>query len=63
MKQTAKKALNNLKVQFEENPLLVIGVATGVLVTLAKVTETATSARNASTWKKEVKRRERNSNN
>jgi hypothetical protein len=61
MKNTARKAFDNIKHQFEENPLLVIGVATGALLALAKVAETATDARNSKTWKKEVARRERNS--
>lgn len=60
MKKTAQRAMTNLKHQFEENPLLVIGVATGALLALAKVAETATDARNSKTWKKEVARRERN---
>lgn len=60
MKKTAQRAMTTLKHQFEENPLLVIGVATGALLALAKVAETATDARNSKTWKKEVARRERN---
>lgn len=53
-----KKAMHNLKIQFEENPVLVVGVATAALTVVTKMVEAGVKANNSSSWKREVKRRE-----
>lgn len=54
-----KKAWNNFKVQFEENPVAAAVVVASVATVLVKVVEAGVSANNSRTWKKEVNRRER----
>jgi hypothetical protein len=55
------KAKAKIRQAWEENPLLVIGVAAGAATAAAKVLDSVTSANNARTWRKEVDRRDRNS--
>ena len=56
-----RKAADRLKAQFEENPVLVIGVLSGAVLATAKLIDAGVNARNSSTWKQEVARRERKS--
>lgn len=50
-----------LKEQVEDNPLLAAGAAAALLTGVSKLLNANTARTNARTWKKEVKRRERNS--
>jgi len=54
-----EKFLDNLKRQAEENPVLALGVAAGVLTALAKLIDSGADARNSRAWAKEVQRRAR----
>lgn len=51
----------NLKHQVEENPLLAAGIGAGLLTGAAKLLNAVSASRNSKTWKREVKRREKNS--
>lgn len=53
-----KKSLNSLKTQFEENPTLVIGVASGAVLATAKLITAVSETRNNKTWRQEVQRRQ-----
>lgn len=48
-----------LKQQIEENPLVAAGIAIGLLNGVAKVMDANTNRKSASTWNREVARRER----
>lgn len=48
-----------LKEQAEDNPVLVAGVAAGLLGAFAKLLDANTNRQNAKTWRREVKRREK----
>jgi hypothetical protein len=49
----------NLKKQVEEQPLLAAGIAVMALSGLTKLLNANTARRNSSTWRREVKRREK----
>lgn len=51
-------AIDKLKDLWNENPLLVIGVAAGATTAVAKLIDAVTKAGNSRVWKREVKRRE-----
>jgi hypothetical protein len=50
-----------LKEQVEREPLLAAGIGVMALTGLAKILNANTARQNAKTWKREVKRREKNS--
>lgn len=50
-----------LKEQVEDQPLLAAGILVGLLTGASKLLNANTARSNAKTWKREVKRRERNS--
>ena len=47
----------NLKYQFEENPLAAIAILTAAATVLLKLTQATTEYNNSKTWKQEVERR------
>lgn len=49
--------LNNLKTQAEENPVLALGVAAGLITSISKLIDSGATAANSRAWKKEVARR------
>jgi hypothetical protein len=49
--------LNNLQRQAEENPVLALAVAAGVITSITKLVEAGTNSRNAKAWTREVQRR------
>lgn len=49
--------LNNLKIQAEDNPVLAMGVAAGLIGAISKLVDATTNAKNARAWKQEVARR------
>lgn len=49
--------LENLKTQAEDNPVVALGVAAGVITTITQLLNAAASTKNSRTWKKEVNRR------
>lgn len=51
------KFINNLKTQAEDNPVLAMGVAAGLITAISKLVDAGTNARNARAWKQEVARR------
>lgn len=51
----------NLKKQIEEQPLIAAGIGAGLLSGAAKLINAGVGARNSKTWRREVKRREKNS--
>jgi hypothetical protein len=53
-----EKFINNLIAQAEENPVLALGVAAGLIGAVSKLLDANTSARNSKTWKREELRRE-----
>lgn len=57
-----EKFLENLKAQAEDNPVLAMGVAAGLLTAFSKFMEANTNARNAKTWRREEIRREMKDN-
>jgi hypoxanthine-guanine phosphoribosyltransferase len=57
-----KKAAQRLKEQFEENPVLVIGVLSAAALAAAKLIDAGNNTRNAQSWARETKRRDRKSN-
>lgn len=50
-----------LKEQVEDQPLIAAGIAVAALSGVTKLMNALTARKNASTWSKEVKRREKNS--
>lgn len=52
-----EKFLENLKRQTEENPVVALGVAAGLLTALSKLMEANTNARNSKSWSRETSRR------
>lgn len=50
-----------LKAQVEENPLVAAGIGAALLSGAAKLLNANTGRKNAKTWRREVKRREKNS--
>lgn len=51
------KFLENLKHQAEDNPVLAMGVAAGLLTAVGKLMEAHTNARNSKAWSLETQRR------
>lgn len=49
--------IENLKHQAEQNPILALGVAAGLITAISKLGNTMTDAKNARAWKLEVARR------
>lgn len=49
--------LENLKRQAEENPVLALGVAAGLITAISKLTDSTANAKNSKAWAKEVDRR------
>lgn len=49
--------LNNLKIQAEDNPVLAMAVAAGLITSVSKLLGTTVDMKNASAWKQEVARR------
>lgn len=50
-----------LKEQVEDNPLLAAAIGAGLLTAVSKLMDSNTKRKNASSWNREVKRRERKS--
>jgi hypothetical protein len=51
----------NLKRQIEDQPLVAAGIGSSILYGGAKLLNALTARKNAKTWSREVKRREKNS--
>ena len=51
------KFINNLKLQAEDNPVLAMGVAAGLITAISKLIDSGSNAKNSRAWKKEVARR------
>jgi len=51
----------NLKKQVEEQPLLAAGIGAALLSGAAKLLNANSARKNSNTWRREVKRREKNS--
>jgi len=49
--------IDNLKRQAEENPVLALGVAAGLITAISKLVDSGATAKNSNAWKKEVARR------
>jgi hypothetical protein len=49
--------LNNLKHQAEENPVLALAVAAGLITAISKLVDASADSRNSRAWVKEVRRR------
>lgn len=49
--------INNLKRQAEENPVLALGVAAGLISAIGKLINANSNARNAKSWDRETMRR------
>lgn len=49
--------LDNLKQQAEENPVLALGVAAGLITSISKLIDSGATLKNSHAWKKEVARR------
>lgn len=52
-----ERFIDNLKHQAEENPVLAMGVAAGLVTATSKLIDALTNAKNANAWKQEVARR------
>lgn len=52
-----KPGLKKIENAWNENPLLVIGVATGAMMAASKLITSMSAVNNSRTWKKEVNRR------
>lgn len=50
-----------LKAQVEENPLVAAGIGAALLSGAAKLLNANSARKNSTTWRREVKRREKNS--
>lgn len=51
------KFIDNLKTQTEENPVLALGVAAGLITAISKLIDATGNQRNSRAWAKEVARR------
>jgi hypothetical protein len=51
----------NLKRQVEDQPLIAAGIAAALLSGAAKLINANSTRKNSNTWRREVKRREKNS--
>jgi|tagenome__1003787_1003787.scaffolds.fasta_scaffold20282736_2 hypothetical protein len=49
--------LENLQHQAEENPVLALGVAAGLITAFSKLMDSRVNAKNSNAWAKEVDRR------
>jgi hypothetical protein len=49
--------LTNLQRQAEENPVLALGVAAGLITAISKLIDSSGNARNSRAWAREVQRR------
>lgn len=49
----------NLQRQAEENPVVALGVAAGLIGAISKLLNASADTRNSKSWKREVKRREK----
>lgn len=49
--------LENLRRQAEENPVIALGVAAGLITSISKLIDSTANAKNSRAWKKEVDRR------
>jgi hypothetical protein len=52
------KFLENLARQAEENPVVAMGVAAGLITAVSKLIDSGATLKNSNAWKKEVKRRQ-----
>lgn len=50
--------IENLKRQAEENPVLALGVAAGLITAIGKLLHASAETKNSKSWRKEVRRRE-----
>ena len=53
-KKSLRKAMTRIQQEFEENPVMVIGAAGGVLMGVAKLIEAISSARSKRAYAKQV---------
>lgn len=51
--------IENLKNQAEENPVLAMGVAAGLITAISQLINSTTNKKNSKAWAKEVDRRDR----
>ncbi|HVI79594.1 MAG TPA: hypothetical protein VM715_15795 [Candidatus Acidoferrum sp.] len=51
------RLLENLQRQAEENPMLALGVAAGLITAISKLIDSSANAKNSKAWAKEVNRR------
>lgn len=49
--------LENLQHQAEENPVLALGVAAGLITAISKLVDSTANAKNSRAWAREVNRR------
>lgn len=49
--------INNLKRQAEENPVLTLAVAAGLITAVSKLMNSSSAVRNSRNWEREVARR------
>lgn len=49
--------VTNLQRQAEENPVLAMGVAAGLITAISKLVDSAANAKNSRAWQQEVARR------
>jgi hypothetical protein len=49
--------VENLKRQAEENPVLAMGVAAGLITAISKLIDSGATLKNSNAWKQEVARR------
>lgn len=49
--------LDNLMRQAEENPVLALGIAAGLITAIGKLLDATAGMKNSTAWKKEVNRR------
>lgn len=51
--------LENLKREAEENPVIALGVAAGLVTAISQLVNASANKRNSASWRKEVNRRDR----
>jgi hypothetical protein len=51
--------LENLKREAEENPVIALGVAAGLVTAISQLVNASANKRNSTSWRKEVNRRTR----
>jgi hypothetical protein len=52
--------LENLKREAEENPVLALGIAAGLITAISQLMNASANKRNSASWQREVDRRTRN---